>query len=116
MDLFLYYFIATFLLWAFFIVMTVLIQKWKAKTMPLPLKVIAIVFAAFFLVVDAAYNIVFGTLIFTQWPRQFLFTTRLKYNLTQSGWRKKLAKVFCKYLLEPFDEGHCGRVYRELDK
>ena len=66
--------------------------------------------AAVFLVLDAVYNIVVGTVMFADIPREFLFTTRLiRYRRGPMTWRYRLATFFCKKMLNPHDPSgeHC---------
>lgn len=60
-------------------------------------------------ILDIAFNIIIGTIIFVQWPTRWLFTSRLNRNYGCGGWREKLALWFCVNLLDPFDPSgqHC---------
>lgn len=72
-------------------------------------KVIAYPWLAVGLLVDALFNIVVGSIVFAERPREFLFTTRVSRLNDGSGWRGKLSRWFCKELLDPFDPAgkHC---------
>lgn len=59
------------------------------------------------LVLDALYNLIAGTLMFLDPPRELLFTSRLKRYRAGTGWRARLAGWFCRELLNPYDPGHC---------
>lgn len=61
------------------------------------------------LLADVLFNVVVGTLIFAEPPREFLFTTRVSRLNDGAGWRGKVARWFCKELLDPFDPAgkHC---------
>ena len=77
---------------------------WVAKTFAYPVLYTG-------LITDAIYNVIIGTVIFIQWPKEWLFTDRLERNLASSrGWRWKWARWFCVNLLDPFDPAgrHCG--------
>ena len=64
-----------------------------------------------FLCLDCTFNIVFGTIIFLDLPRELLLTERLdRYlGLNQSRWRHNLAYYFCTRFLDAFDPDgqHC---------
>lgn len=60
------------------------------------------VYLAFGLVVDFLFNVVFGTIIFRERPRELTFTKRVKRNLTSTDrrrmtkardWQMKLNKI-----------------------
>ena len=60
------------------------------------------------LVIDVAFNIVFGSIIFLAPPIGGLtFTARLIHYKYNSGYRGKVSKWFCGNLVEMFDPGHC---------
>jgi hypothetical protein len=61
------------------------------------------------LILDAFLNIVIATVILLQFPRQFLLTQRLKYNIKRGGWRGKVSAWVCEHLLDQFDPKgrHC---------
>jgi len=58
---------------------------------------------------DVLYNLTLGTIIFLELPHQFLLTDRLESHLKEPGWRGKVARWFCRNLLDPFDPKgrHC---------
>lgn len=61
--------------------------------------------------VDFLLNVVIGTVLFLDRPRDMLFTGRLKrYHTTAAGtWRDAIATWICRNLLDPFapDGRHC---------
>jgi hypothetical protein len=60
------------------------------------------------LALDLVLNIVVGTVAFSDLPREWLLTSRLKrYKMGRDGWRKSFAYWICEHLLNQFDEGHC---------
>lgn len=73
-------------------------------------KVLGYPWLAVGLVVDALFNIVVGSLIFLEPPREFLFTARVSRLNDGEDWRGKLARWFCTQLLDPFDPDgkHCS--------
>jgi len=61
-------------------------------------------------VVDLLMNITLATLLFVDWPRELLVTSRLKrYKAGQDGLRKSVATWVCESFLNPFapDKKHC---------
>lgn len=53
-----------------------------------------------FAILDVIYNVVIGSLLFMEWPREWLFTTRLKRHV--GDWRvERFARV-----LNKIDAGH----------
>lgn len=60
------------------------------------------------LFMDVLFNFVLGTMIFIEPPRELLFTSRCSRHLKSTGWQLRNAHWICTYLLNPFDEGHCG--------
>jgi hypothetical protein len=61
------------------------------------------------LIVDVIFNVVAGTIMFIEIPKEFLFTTRVSRLNDGTDWRGKLANWFCEQLLDPFDPAgkHC---------
>ncbi|HXF44865.1 MAG TPA: hypothetical protein VNK91_01985 [Burkholderiaceae bacterium] len=61
-------------------------------------------------VLDIVYNVVVGTVMFADLPRELTFTARLKrYRRGPLIWRWRLATWFCARLLNPYDPSgdHC---------
>lgn len=73
-------------------------------------KVLGYPWLIFFMLVDVLFNIVIGTVIFLELPRELLFTSRVSRLNDRGGWRGGLAKWFCRELLDPFDPSgrHCS--------
>jgi hypothetical protein len=70
---------------------------WKINLWPL---------AAIAFVLDVAFNVTFGTLMYLELPRECLFTTRCKRHFRgEEGWRQRLA-VFWQKQLNILDPGH----------
>lgn len=70
------------------------------------------------LVLDVILNIIVGTILFLDLPKELLLTARLQRYVTEPGaswsdlgakpsWRAKLAKFICKHLLDPYDPKGC---------
>lgn len=59
---------------------------------------------------DVLVNLTAATLLFAEWPGEWLVTSRLKrHMLSAGGWRGALAHWICEKLLDPFDPAghHC---------
>ena len=67
-------------------------------------------FIYFGVLVDVVYNLTVGSIIFAQWPKELLFTSRLERNKGSQGWRSKLANSLCNLLDKADPSGdHCKR-------
>lgn len=95
--------------WTYYLAMCSLKRAHKANAIPKFLKPLAYVLLAGFLVADAVFNITVGTVVFLQWPRQWLFTSRCKENQNRLDWRRDAARWWCANWLNPFDPSgrHC---------
>ena len=60
-------------------------------------------------VLDVLFNWIVGTILFVEFPKELLFTTRVSRHIKGNGWQSKVAIFCCKYLLDPFDPSglHC---------
>lgn len=102
--------VSTFILWLFFIALTAIVDD-KTKQLS-DLSLIKRILVIAFVVFDVIYNFTIGTLIFLELPslKRKTLTLRLRYILFTKAeweWRFKLAYFMCKYMIEPFDWGHC---------
>jgi hypothetical protein len=73
-------------------------------------KVLAIPVVVIGYVMDVAANWIIAPLIFLDWPREALVTSRLiRYKREDNGWRCQLATLICDGLLDPLDPtgDHC---------
>ena len=61
-------------------------------------RVILYPLAAFGLALDVAFNLTFGTVMFVELPREWLFSHRVQRHVTSDGWRLSLALFFAKQL------------------
>jgi len=66
--------------------------------------------AYLFLVVDVLFNAVYGTILFLEVPREWLFTDRVSRWNDSDDWRGDLARLICRQLLDPADptRRHCS--------
>jgi hypothetical protein len=103
-------FILFFILWIFYL--AVMNLKRNELEISKYAKPLALMILYLGVLLDFIFNVVVGTLIFLQIPRNWLFTGRLERNLERKeGWRYSLAKWFCQNYLDPFDPdgSHCRR-------
>jgi len=107
--------IATVVLWIAFIAITKIVDDKDHSWNDLDLVEKMAVFV--FIVMDVLYNFTYGTLLFMEWPslNRKTLTARLKDILSRDDtefldefYRKPLAKFMCKYMIEPWDFGHCA--------
>ena len=53
-------------------------------------------------------NIIIGTIMFVELPREWLFTTRCQRHMRENTFRGKIARWACRHFLDPFEiGGHC---------
>jgi hypothetical protein len=120
--------IALFILWVLFV--NVMWAMENRDKIPKALYPIAVGIAGLGFLYDVLFNIVYGTIMFLQLPdfknanvhwKGINFPTlseRMKDNLIvgKEGsmldkYRWYLSKFLCRYLIEPWDKGHCGIGY-----
>lgn len=76
------------------------------RWVPWYMKVIAYVWLVIGLPSDVLFNWIFGTWIFREFPRELMFTARVKrHYYTGSGWREQKAGQWAE-LLNDIDAGH----------
>lgn len=56
--------------------------------------------------VDVVYNLVWGSILFIEPPKQFTLTQRIKRHTDKATWRGKIARLICAKL-NKYDPGHC---------
>lgn len=57
---------------------------------------------------DFALNMTVGTLLFMEFPKEYLLSPRVtRLKNTSSGYRQKVAAWICVNLLDPFDPSGC---------
>lgn len=108
--IFLQIFLASIILWVMFIA----VCNFRAHLThghPPFIDAIIHLFSFVFIVIDVTFNLVYGTIVFMDLPREFTLTARLKRLLHDDprwDWRKKLASFVCRKMIEPWDWNHCG--------
>lgn len=101
--------VATFFTWGMYLsVMNLMRAKDQLST---ETKIFAYPLAAVGVFADFAYNVVFGSILFLEPPREWLLTARLKRHLGEDGYKGNLSRWLCRHLLDPFDPKgtHCGK-------
>lgn len=70
------------------------------------------------LVLDVFFNWTIGTILYLEFPREGVFTSRLSRHYGCGGWREKISIWFCKNLLDPFDPSgrHCDPACKPTKK
>lgn len=108
---FLFLILAMELTWISYLSMMPLKRNYKQGTLNTINKIFGYPWLAIFILIDFLFNIIVGTIIFLDIPRDFLFTKRLVRYLTynHTNWRHKMARYFCTQFLDPFDPDgfHC---------
>jgi hypothetical protein len=100
---------SVYLLFGLYLLVMPLKRNQQAGNLTIEEKVLGYPWVVVMLVVDFAFNVVFGTLIFLELPKQLLLTTRLDEMLSRTGWRKDVAHYICTRYLDRFDPDgkHC---------
>lgn len=105
-----YGFLLMFATWVGYLSVMNLMQN-KAK-LTLPAKCFAYPLAAVGVILDVACNLLVGTALFLELPKEWLLTARLQRQIeTGKPWRANLAHWLCSNLLDPFDARgyHCRK-------
>lgn len=97
-----------YLTWGAYLLIMHLKVVRDAGKLTLAAKVLGYPWLAVGLVLDIIFNVVIGSLIFLERPREWLFTSRVSRWNDEPGRRGSLARWICVELLDPFDAGgHC---------
>jgi len=107
--------IATLALWVSFIVLMKIVDDTKREDLNWFQKIAVILFVVF----DVVYNYTYGAILFWEFADNDhkTLTSRLKHILLsgfydEDEWRFKLALFMCKYMISPWDPGHCGMGFK----
>ena len=96
--------------WVFYLATMAILRQFMAKKLGFWTKTFAVPVIALAVILDAVVaNLLLGSILFLQLPREWLLTTRLKKNKLRTDWRSRVAFWFCDRLLNPFDPDgpHC---------
>jgi hypothetical protein len=88
-------------------------RRWKAGTAKWYHYFIGVPLGVIFIPLDVLLNIVVGSVLFLELPKEWLFTTRLDRHAKKGS---KFAQWVCKYILNPFDENHCYGKSCDIEK
>ncbi len=102
----------TVALYVFFLAyVTLMVARGNGKlaAAPPPVRVVAYGILLVAWVLDVAFNVVIGSLIFIELPdwRRPTFTNRCSKHMDEQGWRGEIARWVCRGWLNPMDDGHC---------
>jgi len=109
--------VATFVLWAYFLFvfflayLTILVAEKNGRLAKAPVLVRIVCKATKLIagVLDGAFNIVVGSLIFWELPerKRLLFTSRCEKWMKSDTWRGDVARWFCSSWMNMFEDNHC---------
>jgi hypothetical protein len=107
-------FVGTVYTWMMYLAVMTLMENKKELT--LVAKIFAYPVAGIGILFDVAVNVIVGSIIFLELPRQFLFTQRLQFWIDdhfegKMTWRAHVANFICNNFLDPFDPKgyHCRK-------
>lgn len=110
MKLMIFVILGTWLTWGFYgSIMSLKSARDKGVLTPVT-KAVAYPWLLVFILMDVVYNIIIGTIIFLEPPKEWLFTARVSRLNDLRTWRGNLARFFCRHLLDPLDPDgrHCS--------
>lgn len=81
----------------------------RLKQLPLVVRAHCTAILIVAMIVDVAFNVVFGTILFLELPelRRLTFTMRCKKWMDRPGRRGDFARWICESWLNPAEPGHC---------
>ena len=120
--MYLVYFLAFGVIQFFFTWILFILLMWVKKHRDNKLTYLFVPFGIIGWLSDVTFNIVYGTIMFQQLPyfhrgmniHHITLTHRIKRifrgqtQIFNTHKRYKMAQFICKYMLEPFDAGHCN--------
>lgn len=98
------------LCWGLYVLVVGLYRSYLSKKLTRTTIFLSIPFVATGFIIDVISNFTIATLIFLEWPKEFLVTDRLVRHIkSKKGWRCSLAQWICQHLLDPVDPSgsHC---------
>lgn len=101
--------LAVWLLYVFYSAVMHFKRARDAGQMGWPMKVLAYPALLVGLVLDALVNLTVCTVLFLEFPREWLVTSRLSRHAKADGWRGSIARWVCVHLLDALDPSgrHC---------
>jgi hypothetical protein len=82
-------------------------QNGKFAMTPWPVKVFSYTALAVGWLLDVAFNMVAGSVMFLEPPHELTFTDRCSRHMDEPNWRGKIARWVCDGWLNPMEAGHC---------
>lgn len=103
-------FVAVYLLWVYYLACMALLRAHRENKITPLCKMPGYITLLIGLVLDVLVNLLVMTVVFMDFPRELLFTSRLKRLRAHGTWyRQWLAGWCCRHYLNPFDMtgDHC---------
>lgn len=109
MKIILYFLLLLPAVWTFYLAVMHLDTARKRGSLTTASKVIGYPILYVGLVLDMLFNALWGSLLFLEPPKEWLFTARVSRWNDNDGWRGAIARWICEELLDPFDPRgqHC---------
>lgn len=98
-----------FVFWAVYVLVMGLYRAHLAGRLRWPSYVMGSLWLLIGVVMDVVANVVVASVVFREWPREWLVTTRLVRWKASPTWRGTIANWVCDNLLDVFDPSgtHC---------
>lgn len=96
--------------WAMYVLVMGIYRAHLQKRLNVVTTVLSVPFVLLGYIMDIVANLTFATVVFFEWPREWLVTTRMKRYINEKhSWRCKLSSWVCDHLLDMFDPSgnHC---------
>ena len=96
--------------WAMYVLVIGIYRAYLSKRLTPVTKVLSAPFIVIGYLMDAVANLTIASLVFVEFPKEFLVTKRLqRYISVGEGWRFVVADWICNHLLDVFDPSgnHC---------
>lgn len=98
------------LCWGLYVLVMGLYRAYLAKRLTRTTLFLSIPFVAIGFIVNFVSNMILATIVFLEFPKEFLITDRLeRYIRSENGWRCSIARWVCHNILDPVDPSgsHC---------
>ena len=105
---------SAYVLWVLYLAVMNLLRVQQAGKLSKTIYYLSWPLLAIALIVDVAFNVIVGSVIFLQPPdfKRLTLSARMDDLIRNgSGWRKRNAIIFVAYLLEPFDTSGMHTTY-----
>lgn len=102
-------FLYLWIFWGLFVLFMGLYRAHLDKRLNILCYVLGAPFIAIGWLMDLFTNLIFGTILFLEFPRELMLSSRMKRLNNGAGWRSKISNAICKNLLDIFDPSgdHC---------